>query len=156
MSPLALGWLAQPQNHPARQCLVRKRGSDHFRDHPTRVRARMAKYKVNDEGVALARTLIDDSKVDTETNWSDAAPSTDEENDKIDQDGYRGYGKWHLAIDTEASEETKSRYGFPYGDFSKVNRAALIHAKQRASQNDHDDVVEAADRLLEHLDDTTG
>ena len=116
----------------------------------------MAEYKVNDEGVALARKLIDDSKVDTETNWSDAAPSTDEENAQIDRDGYRGYGKWHLAIDTEASEETKSRYGFPYGDFKKVNRAALIHAKQRASQNDHDDVEEAAGRLLEHLDSATG
>ena len=112
----------------------------------------MAKYKVNDDGVSFARKLIDDDKVDTETEWSDAAPSTDEENSQIDEHGYDGYGKWHLAIDTEASEETKSRYGFPYGDFSKVNRAALIHAKQRASQNDHDDVVKAAGQLLEHLD----
>lgn len=112
----------------------------------------MAKYKVNDDGVSLARNLIDDGKVDTETDWSDAAPSTDEENSQIDEHGYEGYGKWHLAIDTEASEETKSRYGFPYGDFSKVNRAGLIHAKQRASQNDHDDVVEAAGQLLERLD----
>ena len=112
----------------------------------------MAKYKVNDEGVALARKLIDDDKVDTETDWSDAAPSTDEENSHIDEHGYAGYGEWHLAIDTEASEETKSRYGFPYGDFSQLNRAGLIHAKQRASQNDHDDVVQAASQLLERLD----
>ncbi len=112
----------------------------------------MAKYKVNDEAVALARKLIDDNKVDTETDWSDAAPSTDEENDLIDKQGYSAYGRWHLAIDTEASEETKSRYGFPYGDFSKVNRAGLVHAKQRASQNDHDDVMRAAGQLLEHLD----
>ena len=70
----------------------------------------------------------------------------------IDKEGYDGYGLWHLAIDTEASEDTKSRYGFPYGDFSKVNRAALIHAKQRAAQNDHHDVEAAAGKLLDQVD----
>lgn len=112
----------------------------------------MPKYQVNDGGVAHARKLIDEGQVDTSTEWSDAAPSTDEENRQIDKQGYDGYGQWHLAIDTEASKETKSRYGFPYGDFSKVNRAALIHAKQRAAQNDHDDVKAAADELLQLLD----
>ena len=112
----------------------------------------MAKYKVNDDGLTHARKLIDEGKVDTSTEWSDAAPSTDEENRQIDKDGYDGYGRWHLAIDTEASENTKSRYGFPYGDFSKVNRAALIHAKQRAAQNGHDDVEKAADKLLQRVD----
>jgi hypothetical protein len=112
----------------------------------------MAKYKVNDNGLTHARKLIDEGKVDTSTEWSDAAPSTDEENRQIDKDGYDGYGRWHLAIDTEASENTKSRYGFPYGDFSEVNRAALIHAKQRAAQNGHDDVEKAADKLLQRVD----
>jgi len=36
--------------------------------------------------------------------------------------------------------------------FTKVNRAALIHAKQRASQNDHDEITKAADDLLKRLD----
>ena len=112
----------------------------------------MPKYKVNDDGVAHARKLIDGGKVDTSTEWSDAAPSTDEENRQIDKQGYEGYGQWHLAIDTEASQETKGRYRFPSGDFSKVNRAALNHAKQRAAQNDHDDVEKAADDLLQRVD----
>ncbi|MFS0703446.1 hypothetical protein AB6N23_02880 [Cellulomonas sp. 179-A 9B4 NHS] len=116
----------------------------------------MATYEVNDAAVKAARRLIDDGRYDTTTEWSDAAPSTSAENDVIDARGYDGYGEWHLAIDTEASEETKGRYRFPYGDFERVNRAALIHAKQRASQNDHDDVAEAADSLLEHLDRTDG
>lgn len=42
---------------------------------------------------------------------------------------------------------------FPYGDFKQVNRAALIHAKQRAAQNDHDEIEKAADELLQYLDD---
>ncbi len=109
-------------------------------------------YNVNDAAVEHARKLIDDGKYDADSEWSDAAPSTDEGNDKIDADGYDGYGKWHLGIDTDASEETKDRYGFPYGNFDTVVRSALIHAKQRASQNDHDDVMKAAGDLLDHLD----
>ncbi len=112
----------------------------------------MPKYRVNDDGVAHARKLIDEGQVDASTEWSEAAPSTDDENRHIDEQGHEGCGRWHLAIDTEASEETKSRYGFPYGGFSKVNRAALIHAKQRAAQNDHDNVEEAADHLLQRVD----
>lgn len=112
----------------------------------------MTTYTVNTSAVTQARKLIGAGSYDDETEWSDAAPSTAEENDEIERHGYDGYGAWHLGIDTGASEETKSRYGFPYGDFAKVNRAALIHAKQRATQNGHDKIAEAADKLLEHLD----
>lgn len=112
----------------------------------------MTTYSVNKAGVAKARELIDAGKYDDSTEWSDAAPSADDENGYIDKHGYDGYGEWHLALDKEANDETKDRYGFPFGDFRKVNRAALIHAKQRASQNDHDAVAKEADKLLEHLD----
>lgn len=112
----------------------------------------MPRYAVNEDAVAHAIERIDNGDYDTDTEWSDAAPSTDEGNAVIDDEGYDGYGLWHLGIDIDASEETKSRYGFPYGDFSQVNRAALIHGKQRASQNGHDDLVDAFDRLLAHLD----
>ena len=112
----------------------------------------MPSYQVNKAAVSKAKKLIDTGKYDDETEWSDAAPSADQENDEIERHGYDGYGEWHLAVDPDASAETKGRYKFPYGDFSKVNRAALIHAKQRASQNDHDQIVAAADEVLEHLD----
>lgn len=29
---------------------------------------------------------------------------------------------WHLGVDDEASEHTKARYKFPYGDFARVHR----------------------------------
>ena len=114
----------------------------------------MPNYDVNSKAVEQARRLIDKGDYDDTTEWSDAAPSTDEGNRVLEKEGYDGYGAWHLAVDPDASEETKGRYAFPYGDFSKVNRAALIHAKQRASQNDHDEIEKAADELLQHLDDT--
>ena len=57
-----------------------------------------------------------------------------------------------MAEDPEAPEGTKDRYAFPYGDFRTVDRAALIHARQRARQNDHAAIEEAADDLLQRLD----
>lgn len=116
----------------------------------------MPTYRVNRSGVDQARKLIASGRYDTDTNWSDAAPSTDEENGYIDRHGYQAWAAWHLAEDTEAGEDTKGRFRFPYGDLDRVNRAALIHAKQRAAQNDHDDVAAAADRLLQELDRAAG
>jgi len=86
----------------------------------------MPDYEVNRAGVAHARELVDAGAFDDTTEWSEAAPS--------------------------AAEGTKGRYRFPYGDFSTVNRAALIHAEQRASQNDHPEIEQAADELLQRLD----
>ena len=116
----------------------------------------MPTYRVNRDGVRKARELIDAGKVDVDTEWSEAAPSADDENAEIDKHGYEGYGAWHLAIDPDANEGTKKRYAFPYGDFSRVNRAALIHGKQRAAQNDHAEIEQAADDLLQHLDAARG
>jgi hypothetical protein len=112
----------------------------------------MTTYRVNDAGVDKARAMIDADQYDTQTSWSDAAPSADDGNAQIERHGYDGYGEWHLAIDTGASEETKDRYGFPFGDFRRVNRSALIHAKQRASQNGHAEIEAVADDLLDRLD----
>jgi hypothetical protein len=116
----------------------------------------MPDYTVNDTAVRKARELIDAGKYDDETPWSDAAPSTDTANEVIEKQGWDAFAAWHLAVDPEASEETKARYAFPYGDFQKVDRAALIHAKQRASQNDHPEIEKAADDLLERLDKKRG
>jgi hypothetical protein len=113
-------------------------------------------YRVNKAAVTRARELVDAGKYDADTEWSDAAPTADDENAEIERHGYDGFGAWHLAVDPEANEETKKRYAFPYGDFTKVNRAALIHAKQRAAQNGHDAIEKAADDLLQHLDRTRG
>lgn len=112
----------------------------------------MTSYRVHDAGVAKARKLIGEGAYDDRTEWSDAAPSAAQENDEVGRHGYEGFGEWHLAVDTDASEQTKGRYRFPYGDFSRVNRAALVHAKQRAVQNDHTEVADAAQRLLELMD----
>jgi hypothetical protein len=100
--------------------------------------------RVNDAGVRRARRLIDAGTVDVDTEWSHAAPSAARENDHIEGHGHDRYGEWHLAVDPDASA---------FGDFTTVNRAALVHAKQRAARNDHPEIAEAADALLHRLDD---
>ncbi len=112
----------------------------------------MPTYRVHRAAVQQAEKLIDDGAFDDRTEWSDAAPDAATANDLIDRKGFDAFAAWHLAEDPDASEETKGRYAFPYGDFEKLNRAALIHAKQRASQNDHDAIEKAADALLQRLD----
>jgi len=113
----------------------------------------MVTYRVNEVAVKHARKLIDAGTYDDTTEWSDAAPSADDANQVINKEGFDEFSEWHLAVNPEASEETKGRFAFPYGDFTKVNRAALIHAKQRAAQNDHAEIEKAADDLLQRLDD---
>jgi hypothetical protein len=112
----------------------------------------MPNYEVNEAGVAHARKLIDAGAYDDTTEWSAAAPSAAEENEERAEEGQEGYAQWHLAVDPSAGEGAKGRYRFPYGDFAKVNRAALVHAKQRAAQNDHSQIERVADELLQRLD----
>ena len=112
----------------------------------------MPTYRVHDAGVRHARQLIDAGRYDDTTEWSEAAPSTAERNDEIEDAGREEWSRWYLAEDTDAGEGTKARFRFPYGDFERVNRAALVHAEQRAAQNDHDAIARAAKELLDRLD----
>ena len=58
-------------------------------------------------------------------------PSTEAENEFIEAHGWDEYANWHLGVDDEASEHTKARYKFPYGDFERVHRCGLIAAEVR-------------------------
>lgn len=111
-----------------------------------------SQYRVNEAGVKRAKALVRDGKVDMGSDWSEAQPSADEENSYLDDHSWAEYGEWFLAIDTDASEETKDRYNFPYGDFKQVHRDGVIAAKQRAAQYDHTAVEKAADEVLEMID----
>jgi len=107
--------------------------------------------RVNQQAVGHAENLIKGRQYERNSDWSEAQPSAQEGNRFIEENGWEGFAKWHLAYDTEASEETKSRYRFPFGDFRKLHRSALIAAKQRAGSEDYNEVQRAADRLLDKL-----
>jgi hypothetical protein len=110
--------------------------------------------KLNRKALEHARSLVKKGKVerDIRDDWSEHAPSTDEENSFIDNHGFDEFSKWHLGIDSEKSEGTKGSVSFPFGDFKKVHRCAIISLESRAAQYDHDDISKAAKDLLEEID----
>ena len=110
--------------------------------------------QVNRDAVSHANGLIRRGDVvrDERDAWSEDAPSAEEGNAFIEKHGMAEYAKWHLAEDTEKTEGTKGRYLFPYGDFRKVHRCALISGESRAGQYDHTTVENAIKKLLASID----
>ncbi|HEU4757011.1 MAG TPA: hypothetical protein VFS72_10140 [Agromyces sp.] len=110
--------------------------------------------KLNQTGLRHARSLVRDGKVvrDERDAWSEDAPSADDENDFIEKHGWGEYSKWHLGVDDDMGRDTKGHYSFPYGDFAKVHRCAVISAESRAGQFDHDDIRDEAKKLLDLID----
>ena len=104
---------------------------------------------LNKSAFEHAKQLVSEGKVvvDERDAWSEHQPSTQEENDFIKAHGFASYGKWHLGIDDEQNENTKKRYKFPYGDFQKVHRCAVLSAESRAGQYKHFDI----ERAVAHL-----
>ena len=110
--------------------------------------------KLNEPALKHARSLIKQGKVvrDERDDWSEHAPSAADENTRIDKEGWTDFSHWHLGIDTSESAETKGRFSFPFGDFTKVHRCAVISLESRAAQFDHDEIAKAAKSLLELID----
>jgi hypothetical protein len=110
--------------------------------------------QLNRTALEHAKALIRDAKVvfDSRDDWSEHQPTAEEENRFIERHGFAEYAKWHLGLDDEHGEETKARYTFPYGDFVKVHRCALLSAESRAGQYKHDDIQRAAAELHEMLE----
>ena len=111
--------------------------------------------RLNQDALSHARGLIRSGKVvrDERDDWSEHAPSTDDENAFIDEHGMAEFARWHLAEDTDATEGTKGRYTFPYGDLHRLHRCAVISAESRAGQYHHESVENALKELLGMLDD---
>jgi hypothetical protein len=110
--------------------------------------------KLNRTAFEHAKSLIEGGQfvADVRDDWSEHQPSTQEENDFIREHGLQAYAKWHLGIDDEAPEDSKRRYKFPYGDFERVHRCALLAAESRAGQYKHFDIERAAAHLHGMID----
>jgi len=90
--------------------------------------------------------------LDQRDDWSEHQPSTRQENEFIESHGWDEYEQWHLGFDDEATEHTKARYKYPYGDFAKVHRCGVLSAEVRAGRLKHRDIEDAAIRLREMMD----
>jgi len=116
----------------------------------------MASYAVNKRAVTHARKLIAARQYVLDSDWGEVQPSADEQNSYLDSHSWKDYAQWHLGLTEGATDETKARYAFVYGDLHRVHRSGLIACQYRAAEWRHKDVELAAHRLLQYLDKTSG
>jgi arylsulfatase A-like enzyme len=101
-----------------------------------------------------AKDLIDEGRFvfDERDAWSAHRPSAQDENEFLRLYGFAEFGKWHLGINDERTEDTKGHYEFPYGDFENVHRCGVLSAESRAGQYKHFDIENAAAHLHGMID----
>ena len=116
----------------------------------------MASYSVNRKAVAKAKALIDAKRYVLRSEWGNAQPSADDENQFLESHSWAEYGEWHLGLTEGANDETKARHAFVFGDFRRIHRMGLIACHFRAAEWRHKEVELAAHRLLQYLDKKAG
>jgi hypothetical protein len=112
----------------------------------------MASYALNKRAVAHARKLIDARQYVLDSDWGEVAPTAADENAFLKTHSWDEYALWHLGLTEGATDETKARYAFVYGDFRRVHRTGLIACVYRASEWRHKAIELAAHNLLQYLD----
>jgi hypothetical protein len=115
----------------------------------------MARYTLNERAVEHARRLIDARRYVLDSDWGDRGPTADDENRYLASHDWEAYADWFLGLTVGATDETKGRYGFVYGDFRRVHRSGLIACVYRAAEWRHKTIELAAHDLLQHLDQTS-
>ena len=116
----------------------------------------MARYRLNRRAVTHARRLIEARQYVLNSDWGEVQPRADDENAYLDKHSWDEYAEWYLGLTEGATDETKGRYAFGFGDFKRVHRTALIACVYRASEWRHKEVELAAHNLLQHLDKVSG
>jgi hypothetical protein len=115
----------------------------------------VASYTVNRAAVARARKLIDAKQYVLESEWGEVQPRADDENAYLESHSWDEYAEWFLGLTEGATDETKARHAFVYGDFRRLHRSGLIACQYRAAEWRHKEVELAAHDLLQHLDATS-
>ena len=82
-------------------------------------------------------------------------PTADDENAFLASHSWDEFAEWHLGLTEGATDETKARYAFVFGDFRRIHRTGLIACQYRAAEWRHKDVELAAHELLQLLDKNT-
>ena len=112
----------------------------------------MASYSVNEQAVANARRLIASRQYVLDSEWGEVQPRAGQQNVFLRNHSWEEYAEWHLGLTEGASDETKARYAFVYGDFRRLHRTGLIACHYRAAEWRHKEIELAAHDLLQLLD----
>ncbi len=116
----------------------------------------MASYTVNRRAVARARKLIDARQYVLDSDWGEVQPNADAENRFLASHSWDEYAEWHLGLTDGATDETKARYAFVYGDFRRIHRSGIIACHFRAAEFRHKAIELAAHELLQRIDRVAG
>ncbi len=112
----------------------------------------MATYTLNDRAVARAKRLIEGRQYVLDSDWGEVQPRADDENAYLKSHSWDAYSEWFLGLTDGATDETKGRYAFVYGDFRRIHRTGLIACNFRAAEWRHKAIELAAHDLLQLLD----
>ena len=115
----------------------------------------MASYTLNERAVARARRLIRGRQYVLDSDWGNVQPRAADENAFLASHDWGESAEWHLGLTEGASDETKGRYAFVYGDFRRLHRSGLIACHYRAAEWRHKEIELAAHELLQLLDRST-
>jgi len=116
----------------------------------------VATYTLNRRAVAHARRLIDSSQYVLDSDWGESQPKAEDENAFLASHSWKEYAEWHLGLTEGASDETKARHAFVFGDFRRIHRTGLIACEYRAAEWRHKAIELAAHNLLQRLDGKAG
>ena len=112
----------------------------------------MASYAINERAVEKARRLIESRQYVLNSEWGEVQPNAEAESRYLASHSWEQYGEWHLGLTEGASDETKARYAFVYGDLRRLHRTGLIACHYRAAEWRHKAIELAAHELLQLLD----
>ena len=116
----------------------------------------MARYSVNERAVARAKRLIEGRQYVLDSDWGEVQPRADDENAYLKSHSWDEYSEWFLGLTEGATDETKGRHAFVYGDFRRIHRTGIIACHFRAAEWRHKEIELAAHELLQILDRKSG
>lgn len=109
--------------------------------------------EINQRGFEHAKQLISEGRAvaDERGDWRDHRPDADKEDAYMSAMGAARYCDWHLGIDDQQPEDSKSRYRFLFGDFADLHRCALFEIQDAADNWFYGDIEIAAAALISRL-----
>jgi hypothetical protein len=116
----------------------------------------VASYAVNEKAGARARRLIRGRQYVLNSEWGEVQPDAANENAFLASHSWSEYAEWHLGLTDDATDETKARYAFVFGDFRRLHRTGLIACHYGAAEWRHKEIELVAHELLQLLDRTSG
>jgi len=116
----------------------------------------VATYLVNPAGLEHAIGLIDARQYVLDSQWGDVQPKAAQENAYLEKHSWEEYAGWFLGLTEGATEGTKGRCAFVFGDFRRIHRSGIIACHYRAAEWRHKEIELAAHDLLQRLDAKSG